>query len=320
MQVFLHIVGNNIVPIFILIAFGYMLSRYFPLDIFTLSKLNFYIFVPIFVFVNLYSTTIEFELIQAVLFTLLLLSANMLVGSLLARVRGYDLALKNAFKNSIMFYNSGNIGVPLITLVFSSSPYIVDGQTPYLFVAVATQVMVLVVQNVTTNTIGFFNAGRAQMDWRESIAKIFRMPTVYAIPVALVLKALPIEIANSPIWPALQFVRQGLIPLALITLGVQLSRTTFDFGDKEVFLAVFTRLIGGPILAIILLMTFRLDGILAQTLMISSAVPTSVNSALIAVEYRNRPDFASQAVMLSTLLSALTLTGVISAARIIFPI
>jgi len=80
------------------------------------------------------------------------------------------------------------------------------------------------------------------------------------------------------------------------------------------------RLIGGPILAVILLKLFGAQGILAQALMISSSVPTSVNTALIAVEYNNRPDFASQAVMVSTLLSAITLTAVIYFAGIIFPV
>jgi len=53
--------------------------------------------------------------------------------------------------------------------------------------------------------------------------------------------------------------------------------------------------------------------------LISSGVPTAVNTALIAVDYDNCPGFASQTVLLSTLLCTLTLPAVIYTARILFP-
>ena len=320
MQVFLYILGNNVVPIFTVIFLGFALGRALKIDIFTLTKLNFYIYVPLFMFVNLYTTTIDLTLLKALIFGFLYLFVNMLVGHLAAKLRGYDLGMTNAFKNAVMFYNSGNIGVPLIALVFSSHPYIIDGQTPYLNLALTTQVMILVVQNITTNTIGFFNAGRAYLDWKESLRKIMLMPTVYVIPVALVLKALPLDLTQAPFWPGLEFVSQGLISIALLTLGVQLSRTAFNFKDRETYLAVAVRLIGGPIIAFFLIKVFGFTGITAQALMISSSVPTAVNSALIAVEFDNYPDFASQAVMISTLFSAVSLVIVIYSARLLFPV
>ena len=73
------------------------------------------------------------------------------------------------------------------------------------------------------------------------------MPTIYAIPLALILKYLAVDMTKAPFWPAFEFIRQGLISVALITLGVQLSRTSFNFKDREVYLAVAMRLIGGPI-------------------------------------------------------------------------
>jgi len=320
MQVFFYILGNNIIPIFTVILLGYVLNRAFKLDIFTLTKFNLYVFVPIFVFVNLYTTPIDLTLLKAFLFGIMLLITNMLAASLAARIRGYDLRTTSAFKNAVMFYNSGNIGVPLITLVFSSAQYVFDGQAPYLDLALTTQIMILVVQNVTTNTIGVFNAGRAYLNWKESLRTILHMPTVYAIPTAFILKSLSIDLTAAPFWPGFLFIRQGLISIALLTLGVQLSRTSFNLKDKEIYLAVAMRLIGGPVLALILIRLFGFTGVVAQALMISSSVPTAVNTALIAVEFDNRPDFASQAVMLATVFSAVTLTFVIYTARILFPI
>ena len=63
-----------------------------------------------------------------------------------------------------------------------------------------------------------------------------------------------------------------------------------------------------------------MEGIVAQVLFISSGLPTAVNTALIAVEYDNYPDFVSQVVMTSTLLSAVSIVFIIYAARILYPI
>jgi len=109
------------------------------------------------------------------------------------------------------------------------------------------------------------------------------------------------------------------VPTALLILGIQLSKTKFRFDNHPAWLAVAMRLIGGPLLAFLFLKLFGLQGVLAQALLISSAVPTAVNSALIAVECDNHPDFATQVVILTTLLSSFTLVGVIYMASRLFP-
>ncbi|ABR49524.1 Auxin Efflux Carrier [Alkaliphilus metalliredigens QYMF] len=319
MNVFLFILTNNITPILVLITLGYLMNKKFDLNIQTLTKFNFYIFVPAFTFVNLYTTKIPVEMIKVVVTAVLIMGINMSVASLTSKIRGYDEGLKNAFTNSAIFFNAGNIGIPLITLVFSSVPFVINGQTPYLELALTAQIMMLVVQNITANTIGFLNAGRANTDWKKSLGKVLGMPTIYAVPLALILKTIPYDMTQVAIWPALDYARNALVPTSLLTLGVQLSRTAFEFKNKEVYLSVIIRLLGGPILALIFIYLFGMNGIIAQVVMISSALPTAVNTALIAVEYDNYPDFASQAVMTSTLFSSVSLVFVIYMARMIFP-
>lgn len=320
MGIFLHILGTNILPIFILIFLGYILCKKFDLNIYTLSKLNFYIFVPAFIFVNLYTTTLQMDMLKVLLCAALLLVVYSFFAVIVAKIRGYEPGLKNAFKNSVMFNNSGNIGLSLITLVFSSAPFVVNGKTPYLDTAISAQIMVLVLQNITTNTLGFYNAASSNTTLKACIRKIFSMPTIYAVPLALILKFVPIDLTAAPGWPAMVYIKNGLVPVALLTLGVQLAKTKFDFNNKEVYISVFTRLILGPAVAILFIFIFGFKGAVAQTIMIAYSVPTAVNTALIAVECDNCQDFAAQAVMVSTLLSTFTLTLAIYAARIIFPV
>jgi len=320
MSLIFYILSHNILPLFTLIGVGILLDKKFRLDINTLTKINFYLFVPAFAFVNLYETKIEIDALKAMIIAVLILIINTLISFFLAKVRHYDRGMRNAFQNSIMFYNSGNFGVPLITLVFSSGMYAVGSDNPYLNIALTTQIMVLVVQNVAVNTLGFYNAASSNMHWKKAVINVLKMPTIYSITLAFILKAVPYDMTQLWIWPALRYAKNGLISIALLTLGVQLSRTKFDFTSKKVYLAVFCRLIIGPVIAFGLVKLFLLDGVMAQALIISSAVPTAVNTALIAVECKNHPDYASQVVLVSTLMCSVTLVAVIYAAAKLFPI
>ncbi len=320
MRVVLQIFIQNILPIFILVALGYLLSRKFELDIGTLNKLNFWLLVPAFMFANLYVTDIGIDALKALAVAMLILLTNMLLGFIISKLRHYDNGMENAFQNSVMFYNSGNIGIPLITLVFSTGAFLVNGATPYLDIALTTQIMVLLVQNVSVNTIGFFNAGRANLHWKDAVKNVFKMPAIYTVVLAFLLKLVPVDLTALPLWPAILYLKGALVPTALIILGIQLSRTKFRFDNHPAWLAVCMRLIGGPLLALLFVKLLGLQGILAQALLISSAVPTAVNSALIAVECDNHPDFATQVVVLTTLLGSVTLIGVIFAASVLFPV
>ncbi|NLI92939.1 MAG: AEC family transporter [Peptococcaceae bacterium] len=320
MSIFLYILGNNIIPVFIIIGLGFLLSKIFDLNIFTLSKLNFYLFVPGFIFFNLYTANLSLDILKILFLAVTYMIANDLLARIISKIRKYDVGMTNAFKNSIMFNNAGNIGVSLITLVFSNAPYVIGGKTPYLNQALTAQVIILTFINITMNTIGFYNAGKAKKNIKDSIYQILTMPSIYAILLALLLKYFNIDIITTPLWPTLQYIKDGLVPMALLTLGVQLSKTEFDFGNIDVNIAVFTRIIIGPILALLCIYLFDFSGVVAQTVLISYSVPTAVNTALIAVECDNYQNFASQEVMISTILSAITLTSAIYLAGILFPI
>jgi malate permease and related proteins len=307
---FLFILVNNIAPVFILIFLGYLLGKKFKLDIRSFSKINLYVYVPALVFVKLYETRIESEHLQALLYAVIYMAALAVLAAILSRIRKQTKPMGNAFANSIMFYNSGNFGLPLVTLVFQNSPY--------LAYAVSIQIMVLLVQNLSTNTIGIFNAGRSKKNLLGSLKSVFMMPSVYAIAAALVLKCIPIDFTKTYIWPAAVYVKDGLVSIALLTLGIQLSKSVFEFKNAEVYIATFVRLVGGPALALLIITLMGIHGEMARVLLISSSVPTAVNTALIAVELDNEKDFASQVVMTSTLLCSVTLTVVIYLSTILF--
>lgn len=320
MSVFFYVLTNNIMPIFILIFLGYFFSKKFNFDIQTLSKMNFFLFMPAFLLVNLYQTEIRLDMMVIMSFCLVFLITIDIISRITGKMLKFDLSKTNAFKNSIMFNNTGNIGLSLITLVFSSGIYVIDGQTPYLDEAQGVLIVVLIFANITLNTIGFYNASRGAMDGKQTLKKIFSMPTIYMIPIAFFMQKFQVDPTGWVVWPALIYLKNGLVPMALLTLGVQLSKTPFKITDKTIFLSSVMRLIMGPLLAMFFIHLFGFSGIVAQTLLISYSVPTAVNTALIAVEFKSNEAFSTQAVVLNTLLSAFTLTLFITISQMIYTI
>ncbi len=296
------------------------MSKKFHFSIVTLNKLIFYLFTPSYIFYNLYTTDLSLDMLNILFFSIAFLAANHFLAIIMARIRGYDRALTNAFRNAIMFNNSGNIGLSLITLVFGGAPYLINGTAPYLNDALAAQVIVMVFMNVTINTIGIYNAGCAQNGGKKALLKIFTMPSIYTVPLALLLKYLKIDITGVPVWSSIVFIKGGLVPMALLTLGVQLSITEFNFKNLDANLAALTRILAGPAMALVLIRIFGFSGIIAQTMLISCSVPTAVNTVLVAVECDNHPGFAAQEVMVSTIYSSVTLSLAIYLARVLFPI
>lgn len=317
MNIFLSIILNSIIPIFILILLGYIIDMKFKLDMNTLVKINFYLFVPAFSLVNIYTTDISIDLVRVIVLTVALLGINFILGTLLAKILKLPKKTGKAFENSVMFYNSGNIGVSLMTLVFSNPPFVIDGSAPYLEVALSVQIMTLLVQNLTTNTIGFINSGGDGMTLRTGIIRVLKMPTLYAIICAILFKFLPFDFKITPVWSVLAYLRDGLVSVALITLGVQLSKTRINFATKIPYIAAFCRLIGGPAAAFILIKLFGFEGVMAQAIFIASSTPTAVNTALLSAECNGDTDFAVQTVTISTLFSAVTMTTVVYMAYIL---
>src|SRR5690625_7807325 len=104
------------------------------------------------------------------------------------------------------------------------------------------------------------------------------------------------------IWVPANFISDAMIAFPLFTLGAQVAQLNFLSRLATVYYSLFLRLISGPLIALVILLLFRVEGIVAQALLIGSAMPTSVNSAVIAQEYDNEPELAAQIGLFSTLL------------------
>ena len=287
-----------ILPIFVLVGAGIYLERRFKLDIATMSKLNFFIFVPALLFKALIESSLEFEsLVMVALFQVALITVLLAVNWGVTKAVGLDGALRSAFLLATAFCNSGNFGVPLIALAFADAP---DK-------AVSYQSITLMVQNLLTFTLGLLIVGHGRTTVRESVGSAMKLPFVYVIVAALTLRHFDVPVRDWPwVWVPISRSAEGLVAVALLTLGIQVAKTPRIKHVRALSAAVVMRLVAAPLVAFGLVKLFGFTGMLAHVVVIASAGPAAVNTVLIGLEYDNEPDFAASAVFYTTLLCGLT--------------
>lgn len=300
MSYFVHILLNNVVPLSLLIGIGIVLQRAFRLDIKTLSKLNFYLFSPAIMFQMLYQTELSLKVMgQVLLFFFVFLFALLAVVEIVMRLRGYKGGMRSAMRNSVIFYNSANYAIPLNQLVFVGDPF-----------TLSIQIIIMMMQSLIPNTYGVYSVNAHRQKLKATLKTIASMPIIYVIPIALFMRGFQIPVPH-PIYISIDYVAKGFIATALTTLGVQLGSMKWALKLRDVAISNVLRLCVGPLLGFLIVLAFGFEGDMAKALILSCAVPTSLSSVLLAVEFDNEPEFSSQAVFSSTVFSIFTVTFVI---------
>lgn len=291
-------------PILAMIGLGWGLDRLFGLDLKTLVKLNLYLFVPAFILVRLSTSDLAGVIgLKVVAFTVSVILSMGALSWIVCAIRKQPPGQRYAMKLSTMIYNCGNWGIPLMTLAFSELGPVV-------------QVFVLATMNLTSFSLGVFLANAGSSERKGLFRPILKQPSPYAILLALILRASgnPLEEVVF-VWTPLNYLADGLVGFALLTLGVQLSQTKPPPPVGNLGIALVIRLVGGPIVATGLTWLFGFHGELAAILILGTAAPTAVNTALLAHEFKADSRFAAAAVLYSTLLASVAVTALLGALR-----
>jgi predicted permease len=144
-----------------------------------------------------------------------------------------------------------------------------------------------------------------------AVFSVFKTPALIALIPALVFNITDLEV---PIFLSRLsgLLGQAMIPVMLITLGVQMGEIPKIKINFNVFAASTVRLIGGPVLALLIVPYFGLEGLERSTGILQAAMPAAVLASIIALEYKLLPEFVTTTVLFSTLYSILTLTVILT--------
>ncbi len=292
------------VPIFVLMSLGWVLDRRFRLDLGTLVKLNICLFVPAFIFVQVVSSPLTAGIaVRVMAFTLCIIAAMFVLSVLAGRLCGYSSPQMRSLQLATMFYNSGNYGIPLMTLAFPATGPVL-------------QVFIVLTQNVSTFTVGLWLAASTHRSGWRSLLPMLRQVSLWAVGCAVVVRTLHVPVMEWRwLWVPLTYLEKGLVGIALVTLGAQLSKTEHAHLWRRLSWALALRLLAGPLIAFLLVPLFGFSGEPASVMILSSAFPTAVNTALLAHEFKADAHFAAAAVFYSTVLSMVTVTVLVAVLR-----
>lgn len=299
MNIFLSVLAQNILPILLVAAFGYLLRRRFTLQIGTLSSVVFNVLSPCLVFSSLATSELPGgELLELIAFsTLAILSMGGLAFGLsrllrLNRPDGATLMIVT------MFVNGGNFGLTLLQLRYGD-------------VGLSRGIVYYVTSTVLVYTAGVLIASSGRVGWRESLERMARLPAVYAAVLAIIVYGLNINIP-TPIMSGIAIAGAGAIPVMLLILGMQIADLKPGDSTRFVAPAVGLRLIGGPIAGLGIAALLGLQGVGRSAMIIEAAMPTAVINLILATEFGLPTSAVARTVVISTLLSPLTIAATIT--------
>ena len=299
MSQLLTIFVNILVPVFGLVLVGYFAGPRLVLDARTLTKFAYYILVPAFVFNVFSDADIVADLaLRMVGYMAAVTLGTVLVAILAARLLRCSPQMTGAFVLVAAFGNVGNFGLPIIQFKLGEEAL------------VAASVYFLV-----GSTLGFV-IGVMAATWHRgsswgAVAAAFKTPGVLAIFPAFLVNGLDWQ---TPLFlgRAIGLLAAALIPVMLVTLGVQLADMGRPRFSLDVVIAGSLRLVVGPVLAIALAGLFGMSDIARGAGILQASMPVAVLASLVALEHNLLPDFVTTTVLFSTLASAVTLTVVLA--------
>ncbi|MEJ5252526.1 MAG: AEC family transporter [Chthonomonadetes bacterium] len=281
-----------IFPIFFIILVGALLERALTLDISTLTRINFYAFVPALVFVKMLQADLALLTMGSIALFVLLHSALLFGLALLIYRHPLFAPYRKVLLLASMLTNAGNYGIPFVLLAFGDR-------------YASVSAVIFLVQNLMTFTFGILLMESGQAQRAHILRSITRLPVIYALVGALALDAFSVKLP-SPLAIPLDYMANALVPVALLTLGTQLGRGIGRPSVALLAIPVALRLVVAPLLALVLLPLFGLSADIGKVLVATAGLPIAVNVFILSAQYRTQETFASQVVTVSTLLSALT--------------
>jgi len=296
-----------LLPILLMFAAGWALDRKWNVDLATVVKLNINIFVPCFIFYELTTKEVVGHTAwKVVAYTIAVVITLFIIAGLVGKWRRYSLEQTRSLQIASVFYNSANYGIPLMHLAFPGP-------------SEALQVFIVLVQNIGNFTLGIFLVSSAKTRGWRTVLPMLRQTSVWAVTIALIVRGLHgrfdpghFEPAMRWFWTPISYFHDGLVAVALITLGVQLSKTAARATLPRLGWALGLRLLVGPLVGWGMALLFGFQDELLKTMILGTSFPTAVNTALIAHEFKADTEYATGAVFWSTLFSMVTVTALIT--------
>ena len=305
-QKLLPIFGNTVLPVFLVAGSGFLLARMMKLEGRTVGRILFFLATPSLVFRGLYQSEISYGSLGRIALSA---AAIMLVAAVLGWLIAWDQERRRRVAVTLcaMLGNNGNMGLPI--------SYFALGEA-----GLALATIYYITNSFLGNTLGVFIAsmgrttdapGAESASMGSAFRSTLKVPILYAAFLGMLVNGMGWELPVGLFRP-IDLLADLAIPGMLVLLGIQLSSAPLVARQAVLVRVVALRLLGTPILALLLCWVVGITGMERNVILLQSAMPTAVITTVLATEYDAAPRFVATVIFFTTLVSMVTLSLLLS--------
>jgi predicted permease len=290
----------KVFPIYINVILGFLSSKYLKVQRESVATLLIYILGPIVVFSATLSVKIDFAVAFLPIFLFIFCSIIAFAALAIFKNHWND-PTGNILAFSAGTGNTGYFGIPLAIIFFP--PWLAD---IYIFTVLASLLY--------ESTTGFYVTAKGNFTVKEALKKMSRLPILYAFILGIALNLAGFEIPEVISSYTAQFKgAYGILGMMMLGMGLMgLKNSEGNFDVKFIGITYFLKFIFWPlaILGVIYLdrtIFMLLNEDLYKVSFLFAIVPLAGNTVTLAVLLNAKPEKASLAVFLSTVVSVITI-------------
>ncbi|MGQ0526510.1 MAG: AEC family transporter [Alphaproteobacteria bacterium] len=290
MDIFL-LLFTNLMPLYLIIAAGYFVGKWLRLDRETLANVAIYICVPIVAF----GFIVDLDLQPAYLAVpVILYFIHCAVGFGFLRIGNkiYGDGRANLVSMCASMGNTGYFGLPLVILLFPKE-------------LVGIYMFMLLAGIIYEGSIGYYIAARGRFTVRDSLIKLAKFPSLYAVAAGLIANSMGAQMPEQ-FYVYWSYFKGAYVILGMMIIGAALSKVEkIVIGPRLAGLAFAGKFLAWPLLvsgAVALDWYFLhwLDSSIYKLMLVYSIVPPAANIAAFAAQMNLVPEKAATTVLLGT--------------------
>ncbi|NTW72742.1 MAG: AEC family transporter [Eubacteriaceae bacterium] len=291
---------NIVLPLFLIMGFGYMIRKFGFLDDRSLEKMNGMIFrtiLPILLFSNIYSADLGRAFNgKLIIFSVASIAGLYLVLSLLIPLIEKENKSRSVLIQGIFRSNFIIFGIPVCIALYGEN----GAGTTSILIAI-----VVPLYNILAVTV--LEKYREERGSLKSVLKgILTNPLILGAAAGLAFKGLGIVLPFAVEKTVTEIAKTGT-PLALMILGGSFKFSELSGNFKNLMIGVGGKILFVPMLFIPLSICMGFRGIELMSLIAMFGAPTAVSSFTMAKQMDANGELAGQIVVFTTLFSVVTM-------------
>ena len=290
---------DSVIPVALVVLLGYFVGPKLKLEVPVLSRCVYYFLIPALVFDTISKAEISVHTAASMIgYISVVHVACALVAFLIARLLKRSPEVTAAYVLIAVFGNVANIGLPVLNFRFGEA-----AQVPAALYFLAIFVVAMFISILAANL--------ATHGGMTALFAVLKTPGILALFPAVFFWVTDYE---TPLFlsRSIGLLGQAMIPMMLLTFGLQLAVAERPKITRDVLIASAIRLVGGPALALLFVAPFALSGIERSAGILQSAMPPAVTILLISIEHKLDTRFVTATLLFATVASIFTLTILLS--------